>query len=88
MMRRSAVVAIALAVAVAVASPAAFAAGDGTIPPGVTDDPFTGSPSEPAGAGSTGFRFFGSGFGHGIGMSQWGAYGLAQMGWTHKRILK
>ncbi|MFN2544842.1 MAG: SpoIID/LytB domain-containing protein [Actinomycetota bacterium] len=33
------------------------------------------------------FTFYGSGFGHGIGMSQWGAYGLAQQGWTHERIL-
>jgi SpoIID/LytB domain protein len=33
------------------------------------------------------FRFHGSGYGHGIGMSQWGAYGLAQRGWSHQRIL-
>jgi SpoIID/LytB domain protein len=33
------------------------------------------------------FTFYGSGNGHGIGMSQWGAYGLAQMGWTHAHIL-
>jgi SpoIID/LytB domain protein len=33
------------------------------------------------------FTFFGSGFGHGLGMSQWGAYGLAQRGWTPSRIL-
>ena len=40
----------------------------------------------PADAAST-FTFYGSGYGHGIGMSQWGAYGLAQMGWNHSRIL-
>ncbi|MGH2641884.1 MAG: SpoIID/LytB domain-containing protein [Actinomycetota bacterium] len=34
------------------------------------------------------FRFHGSGYGHGIGMSQWGAYGLAQDGWSHRGILK
>jgi SpoIID/LytB domain protein len=70
--------------------PSALAAGEGTTVPGVTEDPFTGSPTpvSPGTAGSSGFRFFGSGFGHGIGMSQWGAYGLAQMGWSHKRILK
>ena len=34
------------------------------------------------------FRFHGSGYGHGIGMSQWGAYGLATDGWSHQRILK
>lgn len=33
------------------------------------------------------FRFRGSGYGHGIGMSQWGAYGLAQRGWGYRRIL-
>ncbi len=33
------------------------------------------------------FTFFGAGFGHGLGMSQWGAYGLAQEGWTHDRVL-
>src|SRR5688572_4061194 len=34
------------------------------------------------------FRFHGSGYGHGIGMSQWGANGLAQEGWSHRRILE
>lgn len=33
------------------------------------------------------FRFYGSGYGHGIGMSQWGAYGLAKKGWSHRQIL-
>lgn len=33
------------------------------------------------------FRFYGSGYGHGIGMSQWGAYGLANEGWTYRQIL-
>lgn len=32
--------------------------------------------------------FFGRGWGHGIGMSQVGAYGLAQMGWSYDQILK
>jgi SpoIID/LytB domain protein len=35
-----------------------------------------------------GFTFYGSGDGHGIGMSQWGAYGMAQMGWDHGRIVR
>lgn len=30
----------------------------------------------------------GAGFGHGIGMSQYGAYGMAQEGWSYKRILR
>lgn len=33
------------------------------------------------------FTFFGSGFGHGLGLSQWGAYGLAKEGWRPGRIL-
>ena len=33
------------------------------------------------------FRFHGSGYCHGIGMSQWGAYGLANKGWSYQRIL-
>jgi SpoIID/LytB domain protein len=37
---------------------------------------------------SGGFTFFGSGWGHGLGMSQWGAYGLAHKGWNHARILE
>jgi len=43
----------------------------------------------PAEAGYAGdsFRFFGSGWGHGLGMSQWGAYGLAKRGWGEARIL-
>jgi SpoIID/LytB domain protein len=43
-------------------------------------------PAGPASAGGS-FTFYGSGFGHGLGMSQWGAYGLAQDGWAHKKIL-
>ena len=30
----------------------------------------------------------GRGWGHGIGMSQWGAYGYAKHGWTYEQILK
>ena len=43
-------------------------------------------PAQPAAAGGA-FTFYGSGFGHGLGMSQWGAYGLARDGWAHGRIL-
>jgi SpoIID/LytB domain protein len=31
--------------------------------------------------------FYGSGWGHGLGLSQWGAYGLATRGWTSTKIL-
>src|SRR5437867_530933 len=43
-------------------------------------------PSSQAG-GSHRFTFYGSGWGHGVGMSQWGAYGLAREGWSAGRIL-
>jgi SpoIID/LytB domain protein len=69
---------------------AAFAAGPGTTVPGVTEDPFTGAPTQATtqrSAGRGGFTFYGSGFGHGLGMSQWGSYGLALQGWTYRRIL-
>jgi stage II sporulation protein D len=33
------------------------------------------------------FLFSGHGWGHGIGMAQYGAYGFAQNGWTYDRIL-
>ncbi|MEX0984176.1 MAG: SpoIID/LytB domain-containing protein [Actinomycetota bacterium] len=45
-------------------------------------------PSAPPAAAGGSFTFDGSGYGHGLGMSQWGAYGLAKMGWTHGRILR
>jgi len=35
-----------------------------------------------------GFRFLGSGFGHGLGMSQWGAFGLAELGYDYRKILQ
>src|SRR5258706_5719124 len=35
----------------------------------------------------TTFVVTGRGWGHGVGMSQWGAYGYAQHGWSWKRIL-
>jgi stage II sporulation protein D len=38
--------------------------------------------------GGEDFTFFGSGFGHGLGMSQWGAYGLSRQGWGPERILR
>jgi stage II sporulation protein D len=40
----------------------------------------------PAGSGAL-FLFSGHGFGHGVGMSQYGAQGYAQNGWTYDQIL-
>jgi len=44
----------------------------------------------PAGAWSSDSDFLinGHGWGHGIGMSQWGCYGYAKHGWAYKAILK
>ena len=38
-------------------------------------------------AESTMFNISGRGWGHGIGMCQWGAYGYAKHGWTYRQIL-
>ena len=35
----------------------------------------------------SGYAFVGGGLGHGVGLSQTGAYGLAKLGWTSDRIL-
>lgn len=39
------------------------------------------------GDGSTVFTINGSGWGHNVGMSQWGAYAMAQQGYTYRDIL-
>jgi stage II sporulation protein D len=36
---------------------------------------------------ATGFLFQGCGFGHGVGLCQWGAQGMAQAGWNYREIL-
>lgn len=38
--------------------------------------------------GSTGFYFIGWGYGHGLGMSQWGVKGMADKGYDYKQILQ
>ncbi|MEM8780354.1 MAG: SpoIID/LytB domain-containing protein [Cyanobacteria bacterium P01_G01_bin.49] len=35
----------------------------------------------------TGYAFVGGGFGHGVGMSQFGSYNLANLGWSAEKIL-
>ena len=35
----------------------------------------------------TGYAFIGGGFGHGVGLSQYGSYNLAKLGWSADRIL-
>jgi stage II sporulation protein D len=46
-----------------------------------------GNASEPRAEAAGSFTFFGGGFGHGIGMSQYGALGMAQDGRGYKEIL-
>ncbi|HSH33071.1 MAG TPA: SpoIID/LytB domain-containing protein, partial [Actinomycetota bacterium] len=89
-MRRTSLLTAVFSLVLAVLGPAAWAAGEGTVPVGVSQDPFTGAPPATNGGAERGggFTFFGSGFGHGLGMSQWGSYGLALEGWDHARILK
>jgi len=71
--------------------------GDGSVEP-VTGRPYavTGAGTRPvsapgggSGAGGTEktFTFQGAGWGHGVGMSQWGAYAMAQQGKTFREIL-
>ena len=89
MRRISLIITFVLAAALG-AVPPALAAGPGTSigpdgAPGTTLAP--GSLRAPGPAGSGTFTFYGSGFGHGIGMSQWGAYGLASRGWSSTKIL-
>src|SRR5438105_336740 len=45
-------------------------------------------PASEASARTAPFVFHGAGWGHGVGMSQWGAYGLARRGWGDERILR
>lgn len=42
----------------------------------------------PAGAGETVYTIQSSGWGHSVGMSQWGAYAMAQQGFSFEEILK
>ena len=46
------------------------------------------APAAQAWTSATTFRIVGHGWGHGIGMSQWGAYGYAVHGWKYEAILK
>ena len=47
-------------------------------------------PTEPnsGSGGGQSFLFTGKGWGHGVGMSQWGAKAMAEAGWSHKEILR
>ncbi|HEV7134148.1 MAG TPA: SpoIID/LytB domain-containing protein [Gaiellaceae bacterium] len=66
-----------------VAAGSAAAAPGGALAPAVCS---TGCFAAPSGSGPL-LVFTGHGWGHGVGMSQYGAYGYAQHGWTAQQIL-
>lgn len=79
-----------VAVVLASVSAVASAVPAGAAGPGTTVG--TGIPTGPqdlpaATARGSGFTLYGSGDGHGLGLSQWGSYGLARKGWSYRRIL-
>jgi stage II sporulation protein D len=49
--------------------------------------PAAATPQGPAGTSVTTFVITGRGWGHGVGMPQWGAYGYAEHGFTYDKIL-
>jgi stage II sporulation protein D len=46
-----------------------------------------GARAKPLSRATPTFVISGRGWGHGVGMAQWGAYGYAQRGWTYDKIL-
>ena len=51
------------------------------------EDPESGNPVTPS-APPTAYTFTGTGWGHNVGMSQYGAKAMAQQGFTYDEILK
>jgi stage II sporulation protein D len=50
--------------------------------------PLQGIPAAPVDAANKQYLFKGTGFGHGLGMSQWGAKGYADLGYDYRKILQ
>ncbi|NEQ99528.1 MAG: SpoIID/LytB domain-containing protein [Cyanothece sp. SIO2G6] len=48
---------------------------------------FSITPQSPTQTTPSTFSIYGRGFGHGVGMSQWGAYGMASQGYNYQQIL-
>lgn len=63
---------------------------DGAVKPNgtVTTDQKNKQNTPPARPVLTGYRFIGGGFGHGVGMSQTGAYNLGKQGYSSEQILE
>ncbi len=53
-----------------------------------TSNSNTSSETTPSGTIPTSYTFTGSGWGHSVGMSQWGAYAMANQGFSYEEILK
>lgn len=51
-------------------------------------EPQGGLVASQSGSAPTAFQISGKGFGHGVGMSQWGALGMAQQGKSYREILQ
>ncbi len=69
------------------AAPITGAATTTTAPTATTATPTTTTPTIATSTAAATLVFTGHGWGHGIGMSQWGAYGYALHGWTYDAIL-
>ncbi len=59
-----------------------------TAAPASGDKPTTENGTKQAAPVLTGYRFIGGGFGHGVGMSQTGAYNLGEQGYSSEQILE
>ncbi|MFC5447230.1 SpoIID/LytB domain-containing protein [Paenibacillus aestuarii] len=60
----------------------------GTAQPQATTTPGTSMPESTGPVQGGSFIFRGTGNGHGLGMSQWGAKGYAELGYTYQKILQ
>ena len=74
-----------------VTAPATVLTDSGTVTVGESGD--SGSSGSSSGGTQTGgsgqgWTITGGGFGHNIGMSQWGAYAMGQQGYSYEEILK
>jgi stage II sporulation protein D len=70
-----------------VATTAALTSATTTTPAATVPATTTTTPQVATSTAAATLVFTGHGWGHGIGMSQWGAYGYALNGWTYDRIL-
>lgn len=77
-----------LGLVLSAAAPAGAAQGDGASSDALARDGLSTSTSDFAPGDPATFTFYGGGWGHGAGMSQYGAYGRAAAGKTYRAILR